>query len=88
MSGTFEDMKPQPATPDLPASHSLQVDGQLSDNVDGGRTRPYEVPGVGEGRPDKLDGRTSINEQNDRSCVLVFDRGRDLPVRVCGKGSG
>ena len=56
-------MKPQPATPDLPASHSLQVDGQFSDDVNGGRVD--EVPGIGKGEPNEPSGRMSLDEQGD-----------------------
>ena len=76
----FSSQTPRQATSDLPAIHSLQMDGGSSDDVDRGGADA--VPGPSEGRPDEPGRRLSPDEQDNHNCIQVPNRGRDMMVQV------
>ena len=47
-----------------------------------------EVPSVGEGGPNEPGGRMGLNEQNNRSCMMVPNRRRDMLIQMRGKNCG
>ena len=72
LPSAFDDPTPRRAAPKLPADHSLQMDGGLSDDVDGGRANL--VTSVGTRGRDEPGGGPSVEEQKDRSHMPVLNR--------------
>mgnify|MGYP006889251444 CR=1 FL=1 len=82
LPNAFGGQAPRRVASDLPAGHTLEMDGRPHDDADGGRLE--EVPSSCKRRYDESGGWSCAPQQYNRSRVPVSDRRSDLSVRVRG----